>query len=120
LRDQLSVMADPEALKTVEGGYEEGVFTEAMSRLSERMAGRSAAAYALPFDLARNYVMAPKNQQALDWLQRGFEEGDPNMPYIGLTPVFDGLHDEPRFRDLLLRLNFPADVRDRYLDEYQK
>ena len=31
------------------------------------------------------------------WLERGFEERDFRMPYIGVWPVFDSLRDDPRF-----------------------
>ena len=32
---------------------------------------------------------------------------DPNMPYLGL-PTFDSVPDDPRFQDLLRRMNLPV------------
>jgi hypothetical protein len=102
-----------------ESGLAEAGLQEAMSRWAEEWAARSGTEYVQPSWIAGNYAMAGQNQGALDWLERGFEVGDPNMPYFGLNPFFDGLHDEPRFRDLLRRMNFPAEVLAKYLNETQ-
>lgn len=50
---------------------------------------------------------AGKEYQALDWLERGLEARVPNMRYIGVLPGYAGLHDDPRFQDLLRRMNLP-------------
>jgi hypothetical protein len=52
--------------------------------------------------------MAQEYDEALEWLERAFETRDPNMPYITL-PVFDPLRSDPRFQDLLRRMNLPED-----------
>jgi hypothetical protein len=49
-----------------------------------------------------------KYDQALDWLERGYEFHDPNMPYI--TTVFaniEPLKDNPRFIELLMKMKLP-------------
>jgi hypothetical protein len=61
-------------------------------------------------------MKAENNQKALDWLERGFEERDPNMPYIG-GRGYKGMRDEPRYQDLLRRMNFPEDAIARILEE---
>jgi hypothetical protein len=58
----------------------------------------------LPTDIAFCYLEARDHPQALDWLDRAFELRDPNMPYIGL-PFFDPLRPDPRFQNLLHRMN---------------
>ena len=44
------------------------------------------------------------------WLERAFEERDPNLPNIGWGEIADLLREDPRFEDLLRRMNFPEDV----------
>jgi hypothetical protein len=64
----------------------------------------------LPFDIACLYVEAGERAQALNWLEKGFEFHDPNMSYLGF-PSFDRLRTDPRFQDLLRRMNLPADTK---------
>jgi hypothetical protein len=69
--------------------------------------------------LAILYVHAGHAEQALEWLDRAFEARDPFMPYIGVVPGLDDLHDEPHYQNLLRRMNFPEDVIAKYLNEGQ-
>ena len=45
--------------------------------------------------------------QALDKLEQGYEERSVLMTWIGVSPFFDPLRDEPRFQELMQRMNFP-------------
>ena len=63
------------------------------------------------------YAAAGKNQQALDILECAFEEINPNLPYLGAFVAYAALHKEPRFQEMLRRLNFPEDVLAGYLNE---
>ena len=46
----------------------------------------------------------------IDWLEKSFEEHDPNLPYATI-PIFESLHSHPRFKDLLRKMNLPVDVK---------
>ena len=39
------------------------------------------------WDVAQMYVVAGDNDDAFEWLERAFEDHEPNLPYLGL-PVF--------------------------------
>jgi hypothetical protein len=41
------------------------------------------------------------------WLEQAFAERDPNMPFIGVNPIFDPLRAEPRFQALLKAMGLP-------------
>jgi serine/threonine-protein kinase len=47
-----------------------------------------------------------EKEQALDWLERGYQAHDWHLTLLKAEPVFDPLRDEPRFKDLLRRMNF--------------
>jgi TolB-like protein/Tfp pilus assembly protein PilF len=104
----------PEAVRALERGYAEAGFTGAMNRLAEWKVAREERKGTSP---VFNYLAVGNYRQALDRLELAFEAHDPNMPYIGLMGKFTGLHDEPRFQDLLRRMNFPEDVLNGYLNE---
>jgi len=59
------------------------------------------------WDAAGNYMMTGDNARALDWLEKAGAERDPGMPYSGCLPIFDALRAEPRFLNLLRRMNLP-------------
>jgi hypothetical protein len=56
--------------------------------------------------LAQTYRDAGDKDRALEWFERAYEERNPNMPYIG-GPQNDSLRADPRFQDLLRRMNLP-------------
>jgi serine/threonine protein kinase/Tfp pilus assembly protein PilF len=94
-----------EALKHV---YEEAGYSEAMNSLANMLEEISRTAYFLPSMISEAYVFAGNKDQAIYWLQKGFEVHDPNMPYIGVMPHYvDLLGDDPRYLDLLRRMNLP-------------
>jgi hypothetical protein len=53
------------------------------------------------------YAAAGESDRALDWLERGFEDRISNMIGIAFAPIWDNLRDDPRFEDLLRRMNLP-------------
>jgi hypothetical protein len=71
-------------------------------------AGLASATYVPPGAIAWQYAAAGEDSLTLYWLERGFEERDPNMPYLSASPEFPGLCDDPRFQDLLQRMRLPV------------
>jgi hypothetical protein len=43
-------------------------------------------------------------REALDWLEKAYEDRNWYMPWINLEPRFDPLHSDPRFADLVRRV----------------
>ena len=89
-------------------GHAEGGHRTAIRRAAETWAARSHRSFVPPVDLAELFATAGEHERALEWLERGFEQRDPNMPFVDVQPHFDGLHDDPRFQDLLQRMNLPT------------
>ena len=66
------------------------------------------AAWGAYFFIALIYVALGEKDEAFRWLEAAY--GPPNHPYlpwIGYSPDFTPLRDDPRFDDLLRRMNFP-------------
>jgi tetratricopeptide (TPR) repeat protein len=105
---QFAAMDFHEGEKALTRGYEEAGYTGAMNSLTEMLAELSRTTYFSPYMIADTHVLAGNNDQVLYWLERGFEVRDPNIPYIGVMPHFvDLLRDDPRFQDLLRKMNLP-------------
>jgi serine/threonine-protein kinase len=63
--------------------------------------------YVSPYNIALIYAGLGEKDQALAWLERAFAERSTWMPYLKVDPWLDSLRSEPRFQDLLRRMNFP-------------
>jgi TolB-like protein/Tfp pilus assembly protein PilF/predicted Ser/Thr protein kinase len=101
-------MGFEEGVKALTRGYEEAGYAGAMNSAAEVWEELSQATYVLPWLIAELYVYAGNKNEALDWLEKGIEAGDPNMPYIGVLPhILDLLGNEPRYQDLLRKMNLP-------------
>jgi len=63
--------------------------------------------YVSGFDRALGYMGAGDKDEAMAWLEKAYEARDAPITTIKVSPWFDGLHSDPRFQDLLRRMNFP-------------
>jgi serine/threonine-protein kinase len=89
-------------------GYEEDGYAGAMTKVAEAWEEVFSVAYVSPDLISDMYILAGNVEKALDWLEKAIELRDPNLPYIGITPhIVDLLGDEPRYQDLLRRMNLP-------------
>lgn len=67
----------------------------------------STERYVPPHDIALIYNGLGSRDEALAWLERGFEPRDPKMVFLKVDPKWNNLRDDPRFQDLLRRVGFP-------------
>ena len=65
---------------------------------------RSRQGYVSPYYFALLYTGLGEKDLALEWLEKAYEERQPYLYLLKVEPVFDGLHSDPRFQDLLRRL----------------
>jgi hypothetical protein len=53
------------------------------------------------------YAGLGEKDEALRWLEKGLEERDHDMAFLKRWSMFEGLRSDPRFQDLVRRMNFP-------------
>jgi TolB-like protein/DNA-binding winged helix-turn-helix (wHTH) protein/Tfp pilus assembly protein PilF len=76
---------------------------EAEALLSE-LTEASRERYVSPFLIASFHVGLGNFEEALDWLDKAYEERVGNLVFIGVDPAFDPLRAHPRFQSLLARV----------------
>ena len=80
-----------------------------MNSVAELFEALSRVTYILPTDIADMFGYAGDKDKTLTWLEKGFMERDPNIPYMGVSPLWnDLLGDDPRFQVLLRKTNLPV------------
>jgi tetratricopeptide (TPR) repeat protein len=65
--------------------------------------------YIRPGYLAEVYTNLGEKDEALFWLERGYREHDVWLALLKVWPRFDPLRTDPRFQNLVKRMNFPGE-----------
>jgi serine/threonine protein kinase/tetratricopeptide (TPR) repeat protein len=65
------------------------------------------APYVDPWMVAGIYAGLGEKDKAIEWLERAYKDRSPNICLLKVDQWFDSLRSDPRFQDLLRRMNFP-------------
>ncbi|MDA2935563.1 protein kinase, partial [Acidobacteria bacterium AH-259-D05] len=66
---------------------------------------RAKQEYVQSWQFAKIYAVLDEKDQAFDWLDRAYEARESSLASLKVNPRFDNLRSDPRFQDLLLRMN---------------
>jgi serine/threonine-protein kinase len=100
------MLGDPEQARTMEQGDAAGGYREAMHRAAALLESRAKVTRPLnPAFLALVHHDAGNRDKAFAWMERAIEDGDPNLPTMGI--LAPDLKDDSRFRDLMRRIGLP-------------
>jgi TolB-like protein len=80
-------------------------YTGVMNLEGDLLAKQSEKKYVQPADIVPLYAMAGNKKKTLDWLEKGYEIRDPVTPYIGYPFFASLLINEPRYQELLSKLD---------------
>ena len=80
---------------------------EEAEKILDRLQEFAKEQYVTPYFLARAYTALGKKEKALTFLEMGYREKAPLMVWLKVDSLLDSLRPEPRFQDLLRRMNFP-------------
>ena len=70
----------------------------------EQMNNLSKERYVEPYYIAYIYMGLGNTEKVFDLLEQGFEEGDMYLLYLPIDPIFDELHEDPRFKALMKKM----------------
>jgi serine/threonine-protein kinase len=99
------VLGDKEVVQALQRGYIDSGYSGAMRLAAETLNARSHLTYVQPTQIARLYAHAGAKDHALEWLEKAYEERLPAMIHLGVDRDWRSLRSEPRFQDLMHRLN---------------
>jgi TolB-like protein/Tfp pilus assembly protein PilF len=101
------LLGDVDVVEALERGSSEAGYEGAMKLAAETLEEHSKRSHVPGVRIARLFAHAGENAQALDWLERAFEEREGPLVHLNVGWDWHDLRDEPRFRNLLRRMNFP-------------
>jgi serine/threonine-protein kinase len=73
--------------------------------LIDRLLGRRETEYVPACNLAIAYLGLGDKNEALNWLEEAYRERDIRLVWLKVLPFYDPLRSEPRFQELLRRIN---------------
>jgi TolB-like protein/DNA-binding winged helix-turn-helix (wHTH) protein/Flp pilus assembly protein TadD len=76
-------------------------------QLVQEMRATSQKSFVPPSFFATAFVGMGKEKEAVEALEEGYKTHDPDMVGLNSSPWFEPLRSDPRFQDLLHRMNFP-------------
>ena len=88
-------------------GYAKDGFKGAFNEVAEMFIEISKSKYVMPILVYSCYLYGGNLEKALDWMEKGYEAHDPNLPYLLAYPLFDPLQAEPRLQEIARKMNLP-------------
>jgi eukaryotic-like serine/threonine-protein kinase len=79
--------------------------TEKAEKLMEELRQRSSKQYISPTGFAIYHAALGDRERALEHLHASFADRDPYVTRMAAEPYFDFLHSDPRYRELMDRMN---------------
>ncbi len=105
LKKILNQVTDETVLKTLDKEYSKLGFKKALNATADVLVESSGFVSAQ--HVATIYGYAGNVDKMLDWLEKMYIRGDPDLPYIGVLPFFRQYHDEPRYIEIVQRMKLP-------------
>jgi TolB-like protein len=62
----------------------------------------------LDYQVAQVYAVRGEREKAFEWLQIAFDKHDTGMLALLVDPLLNSLRDDPRYKALIAKMNFPA------------
>lgn len=88
-------------------GYKNGGIIGALNLQGDSLVDQSKTKFIQPNEIAVIYGCAGNKERTLDFLERCYEVHDSNLPFYFKAPVFEFVQNEPRYQNLLRKLNLP-------------
>jgi adenylate cyclase len=104
----LPINIEGNAFKEIEKIFHDQGFAAANKEIMHQMEVFASKNPVSPMDMASRYIYANQPDKAMDWLEKGYEMHDPNMPYIATHGYnLDPLFSNPRFIAIVKKMNLP-------------
>jgi TolB-like protein/Flp pilus assembly protein TadD len=84
-----------------------GMRDEALAAIKTLEEGFANGTNGSATNIAFIYVLLGDKEKTFEWLEKAFQARDTDLPRFRLGPTFDPIRDDPRYKDLLKRMNLP-------------
>jgi TolB-like protein/Tfp pilus assembly protein PilF len=107
LKKALELWQHPTTLAWLGEAYAAAGYQDEAKKTLEQLNQLSKQRYVTPCAPARVYAALGNKDEALQWLETAYQQRAEWMVLLKVDPCFDDLRPDPRFQDLMRRMNFP-------------
>jgi TolB-like protein len=104
---RIQMGADSEGVRLWEAGFRKGGPKAGLKAYADYWATRFAPGRGYPLGIAGIYAEAGERELAFQWLEKALADRTPQLLHVVGDPAFDGLRDDPRYKDLIRRIGIP-------------
>jgi len=98
-KKESALSGEPELGMVLERAYRSGGHkTMVKAMLQYDLQRRTQGTYRSPIAIAGSYVLLGDVDQAMKWIEKGYEDHSSAIPYITVRSEFDGIRHDPRFQ----------------------
>ena len=108
LRRSVELWQGPSPLSWLGEAYAAAGRRDEAHKVLEQLHELSKHRYVTPYGVARIYAALGENEESLRWLETAYRQRAEWMVLLKVDPGLDDLRPDPRFQDLMRRMNFPA------------
>ena len=106
-REYFVLAGDGEFANSLGAGVDEAQYRAGMKRTADAMVAATGRRHVPALRIARMFVHAGDHQPALDWLEQAYKNHESPLSRLAVVRDWQALHAEPRFQELLRRMNLP-------------
>ncbi len=94
----------PQAIASLGYAYARSSKIDEATQLLNELINLSQKKYVSSYHVAAIYTGLNKKEQALVWLEKAVEERSTSLVILKVDPMFDSLHADPRFKEILRKI----------------
>ncbi len=107
LEKRFELQHNQEGLAAARRAYAQGGSKAVAQWIATAVEAIAHEEYVSPWDIAQNVAYTRDKDKTLKYLEAAYREHSPGLIGIQNEPVFDFLHDDPRYRTLVTKLGLP-------------
>lgn len=104
----VSLSGSPELAASIEEDFSKSGYNGVLRSWLDGMMVISKYSYVSSYDIAQIYARMGEKDKTLAWLEKAYGEHDSGLVSVAVDPLFDNVHSDSRFRDLLRRLKLSS------------
>jgi tetratricopeptide (TPR) repeat protein len=87
--------------------YAAAGYRDEAQKVLQQLEELSKQRYVTPYGRARIYAALGETDETFKWLESAYQQRANWMVLLKVDPCFDDFRSDPRFQDLMRRMNFP-------------